>query len=55
MHLAMQEVFSQELGIMELCDTEETAYKIKWDEGLPEDFICEYLYILGVIIGKALF
>lgn len=55
MHLALKEIFSPQMGIFEMADCGELAYRFKWDESLVDEFVIENMKILGIIIGKALF
>ena len=55
MNLVNKEIFHPKTGVFELCNTDETAYKFVWDKDLNENFSLNIAWVLGVIVGKALF
>lgn len=36
MHLVINEMFDESTGIFKLCNTDDTMYKLKWDEDIDE-------------------
>jgi hypothetical protein len=48
-------MFDDSTGIFKLCNTDDTMYKLKWDEDIDEEFSSELLILYGVILGKAIF
>ena len=55
MHLVIHEMFDESTGIFRLCNTDDTMYRLKWDEDIDEEFSGELLILYGVILGKAIF
>lgn len=55
MHMVIDEMFDEATGIFRLCNTDDTMYKLKWDEDIDEEFSGELLILYGVILGKAIF
>ncbi len=55
MHMIIKEVFDFDTGLFQLANTEDIAYKLKWDEEVDEEFSSTLLELFGTIIGKALF
>ena len=38
MHLVINEMFGEETGIFKLCKTDDTMYRLKWDQEIDEEF-----------------
>lgn len=55
MHLVINEMFSDFTGIFKLCNTDDTMYRLKWDQEIDEEFSAELLILYGTILGKAIF
>lgn len=53
--MVIKEMFDHYTGIFQLCKTDDTMYKLKWDEDIDEEFSSELLILFGVILGKAIF
>jgi hypothetical protein len=45
---------SEELGIFKQCKTDETAYQLVCDSSASDEQTIQALYLLGLIIGKAM-
>lgn len=45
---------SDSLGIFKQANTDETAYQFYWSNSVSDEDSFEALYLLGLIIGKAL-
>jgi hypothetical protein len=48
-------MFSDTTGIFKLCNSDDSMYKLKWDEEIDEEFSSELLKLFGTILGKAIF
>jgi hypothetical protein len=48
-------MFSETTGIFKLCNSDDSMYKLKWDEEIDEEFSSELLKLFGTILGKAIF
>ena len=55
MHLVINEMFGEHTGIFKLCATDDTMYRLKWDQDIDEEFSAELLILYGTILGKAIF
>lgn len=55
MHLVINEMFADYTGMFKLCNTDDTMYRLKWDQEIDEEFSAELLMLYGVILGKAIF
>lgn len=53
--MIIKEIFDVNTGLFTFANTDETMYKLNWDKELDEEFSTRLLYLLGVVIGKALF
>jgi hypothetical protein len=55
MYLVANEMFSDTTGIFKLCNSDDSMYKLKWDDEIDEEFSSELLKLFGTILGKAIF
>ena len=53
--MLIKEIFSERAALFKQCVTEETAYKFIWDKVIDDQLSKNYIYLLGIIIGKAIF